>query len=381
MIVIDPIAITDLVLTATNVAETDYAAYNSGTSYALGDKVILTSATSTVTFSIASPCVVTWTAHGLADRTQIYFTSSGNLPSGIVSGTQYYVTNLTTNTFQLSPTLGGAALTTSGSQSGTHTAVAQIHKIYESLQAANTAHYPSATASSTWWQDKGATNARKMFDSANSSQTVNPASIVVTFEPITVINGIYLGSVDADSVTVTVTDAIEGLVYTETQSMVMSNSNSSFWKWYFGRIKNKTVFVSLSLPSYVNSEITITITKSSGSAKCGMCVLGTLEDVGFTQYGVGTDLKDYSTTQFNFDGSSTTTERGFAKRMSTDVVLDNDIIDSVYNTLAQFRQKNVVWVGSLQYESTIVYGKFSSFKNIIPDVSYSKMSLQIDGVI
>jgi len=62
MIVIDPIAITDLVLTSTNVAETDYAAYNSGTSYALGDKVILTSATSTVTFSricsaaISPPC-------------------------------------------------------------------------------------------------------------------------------------------------------------------------------------------------------------------------------------------------------------------------------------------------------------------------------------
>jgi hypothetical protein len=381
MIVIDPIAITDLVLTSTNVAETDYAAYNSGTSYALGDKVILTSATSTVTFSIASPCVVTWTAHGLADRTPIYFTSSGTLPSGIVSGTQYYVVAVSTNTFQLSTTVGGAALTTSGSQSGTHTAVAQIHKIFESLQAANTAHYPPAAASSTWWTDSGATNARKMFDSANSSQTVNASSIVVSFAPVVVVNGIYLGAVDADSVTVTVTDLVEGLVYTETQSMIMSNSNSSFWRWYFGRIKNKTIFVSTSLPSYINATITVTLTKSSGSAKCGMCVLGTLEDVGFTQYGVGLDIKDYSTTQFNFDGSSTTVERGFVKRMSADVVLNNDIIDSVYNTLSQFRQRNVVWIGGTQYESSIVYGKFSSFKNIIADVSYSKMSLQIDGVI
>ena len=381
MVIIDPIAITDLVLTSTNVAETDYSAYNSGTSYALGDKVILTTATSTVTFSIASPCVVTWAAHGLADRTPIYFTSSGNLPSGIVSGTQYYVVAVDTGTFQLSTTLGGASLTTSGSQSGTHTAVAQIHKIFESLQAANTAHYPSAAASSTWWQDNGSTNARKMFDTASSTQTTNGSSIVVTLDPVVIVNAIYLGGVEADSVTVTVTDDIEGVVYTETQSMVMSNSNSSFWNWYFKRLKYKTVFVSTQLPSYINATITVTITKTGGVAKCGMLALGTIEEVGLSQYGIGSDIKDYSTTQFNFDGSSTTTERGFAKRMSVDVVLNNDVIDSVYNTLVQFRQKNVVWVGSELYESTIVYGKFSSFKNVIPDVSYSKMSLQIDGVI
>lgn len=84
----------------------------------------LWSKTTTVTMTIASPCVVTWNSHGLLDGTPIVFTTSGTLPSGIVSGTTYYVKSPATNTFNVAATPGGTAINTSGSQSGTHTAVA-----------------------------------------------------------------------------------------------------------------------------------------------------------------------------------------------------------------------------------------------------------------
>jgi hypothetical protein len=75
------------------------------------------------TITIASPAVVTLTAHGLTENDEIQFTTTGALPTGIVSGTTYYVigTGLTANTFQFSATFGGSAVNTSGSQSGTHT--------------------------------------------------------------------------------------------------------------------------------------------------------------------------------------------------------------------------------------------------------------------
>lgn len=77
----------------------------------------------TATMTIASPCVVTLNSHALTANDTIRFTTTGALPTGLVVGTTYYVisTGLTANTFQLASTLGGSAINTSGSQSGTHT--------------------------------------------------------------------------------------------------------------------------------------------------------------------------------------------------------------------------------------------------------------------
>lgn len=76
----------------------------------------------TVTITIASPGVVTWTAHGFTAGTPIVLSTTGALPTGLTAGTTYYIVTPLTNTFQLSATPGGAAINTSGTQSGTHTA-------------------------------------------------------------------------------------------------------------------------------------------------------------------------------------------------------------------------------------------------------------------
>jgi hypothetical protein len=80
----------------------------------------------TVTISVASPGVVTWTAHGLAANTPVIFTTTGALPTGLTAGTTYYVkTVLDADTFTVSATAGGTVINTSSSQSGLHTATTQ----------------------------------------------------------------------------------------------------------------------------------------------------------------------------------------------------------------------------------------------------------------
>lgn len=82
------------------------------------------------TVTIASPAVVSWTAHGLVAGQAVVFTTTGALPTGLTAGTTYYVISagLATDTFRVSATLGGSAVNTSGSQSGTHTAHAGIYQ-------------------------------------------------------------------------------------------------------------------------------------------------------------------------------------------------------------------------------------------------------------
>ena len=70
------------------------------------------------TVTIATPGVVTSTV-SLPINTAITLTTTGALPTGLLVGTIYYV--LTTGTtFSVSATVGGAAINTSGSQSGVH---------------------------------------------------------------------------------------------------------------------------------------------------------------------------------------------------------------------------------------------------------------------
>jgi len=77
----------------------------------------------TATMTIANPCVVSFTAHGLTLNDSIQFTTTGALPTGLLVNTNYFVISagLTADAFQISASLGGAAIATTGSQSGVHT--------------------------------------------------------------------------------------------------------------------------------------------------------------------------------------------------------------------------------------------------------------------
>lgn len=93
----------------------------------------------TVTISIASPAVITWTGLISANATStagtwtcpINFTTSGTLPTGLTANTPVWLisstlTNVTNSTFQVADTAAHAmagtnAITTTGSQSGTQT--------------------------------------------------------------------------------------------------------------------------------------------------------------------------------------------------------------------------------------------------------------------
>jgi hypothetical protein len=75
-----------------------------------------------VSFTSASPTVVTIPNHGLYDNHIIRFAVfGGSLPAGITADTKYYVkaTNKTTNTFEISLTPGGASINTTTTGSGT----------------------------------------------------------------------------------------------------------------------------------------------------------------------------------------------------------------------------------------------------------------------
>jgi hypothetical protein len=72
-----------------------------------------------ITISIAAPGVITLPAgFSFPDGTTFTFTSTGALPTGLTVGQVYFVVNSSGTTFNVSTSLNGPAITTSGGQSG-----------------------------------------------------------------------------------------------------------------------------------------------------------------------------------------------------------------------------------------------------------------------
>ena len=72
-----------------------------------------------ITFTIATPCVATLSVL-LAEGTAVQFATTGALPTGLSTGTTYYLRNVDGAIANLSASPAGALINTTGSQSGTH---------------------------------------------------------------------------------------------------------------------------------------------------------------------------------------------------------------------------------------------------------------------
>lgn len=86
---------------------------------------VLNANVGTFTTTIAAPGVMTLTSHGLQTGDQVYLTTTGALPTGLSANTLYYVVKVDANSFNLATSranaYAGTKITTSGTQSGTHT--------------------------------------------------------------------------------------------------------------------------------------------------------------------------------------------------------------------------------------------------------------------
>jgi hypothetical protein len=115
---------------------------------------------STVTLTIAAPCVVSWAAHGHVAGTPIDLTTTGTLPTPLVAAgganSCFYVSSagLNVNDFQVSTTRANADAgisisTASGTQSGVHTCMVRTALLpWDVTNAAVT--FTAASPNITW---------------------------------------------------------------------------------------------------------------------------------------------------------------------------------------------------------------------------------------
>lgn len=378
MKMVSPANVNNAILTTSNVSENDYADWSSATTYLIEDRVIYVDPSATVTITIASPGVITWAAHNLSDGQVVLFSTTGTLPTGIDAGVAYYIVERSSNTFQISITKNGAPIVTTGSQSGVHTGTASIHLVFESLRNSNINNVP--TVSSLHWLLVAATNRWKMFDESVSSRTSNIDTVDVTLDVVGRINSVAMLNMNASEVQVIVTDDIDGVIYDRTENLVSVVGINTWYNWYFTPITRRRNILFSDLPSYANTEINVIITDTGNMAEIGALVIGRVNNVGPTQYGLNVGIIDFSVKQRDSFGNVSVIERGFSRRANLNVWVDNNDVDNIVNILADVRAIPVVYEASDQFGSSLIYGFYRDFDVVVEMPTVSLLDITIEGL-
>lgn len=266
MKVIPPIAINDITLTSTTVAEPfTAAAWAGGTSYSLGNMV---SENNLIYQSLTNANV-------------------GNDP--MLSPLFWEQIGIVEAAWSSIPTYGLNDYAT------------YKHRIYQSLQAANTNKNPLTQP--LWWIDIGPTNQYAMFDTQRGTSSYASGSIVAQITPGVRVSAIALLNIVADTVRVQMT-AGGVTIYDNTVSLITRSGVVNAYTYFFNAffVQNNTVL--FDLPANSNALITVTALRASGNVSIGACCIGTAINLGAVQYGAIDGMLNFSTISNDDFGNS-----------------------------------------------------------------------------
>lgn len=254
------------------------------------------------------------------------------------------------------------------------------HWIIESLQNGNLGQTPTGLSTDTWWLLVGNDNRWKMFDGSITSQTSNADSIATSIKTTGRADSVAVLNISAASVTVTMTDVTDGVVFNQTYSMV-SDSGITDWYAYFSepivRISDKAI---TGMPLYANSTIGVTLSDAGSNVLCGGLIVGLSRDLGKTQYGFSLGITDYSVKQQDAFGNYTILQRAFRKTADMTLDVSNSLVDQLQTLLAGYRATPTVYIGADSYGASIIYGFYKDFSINVQYATYSTCTIALEGL-
>ena len=254
---------------------------------------------------------------------------------------------------------------------------AGIHKIYEALRS-TTADYPPTSALD--WLEIDSTSRWAMFDGAVGTTTTNADTIEVSITPGSIVNSLAFIGINAASITVTVTDPVEGLIYSKTASLISANGVTEWYNYFFEGISRKSDIVFTDLPNYGSAIIDVIIEDTGATPSLGQMIIGTVKKLGDSKFGARFGITDYSTKETDSFGRPVVVERAYAKRGEIDLWIPANDFDDVNVTLSGYRITPLVWIMTERFTTSIIYGYWRSFVPVTSYPTECECSIEIEGL-
>ena len=256
---------------------------------------------------------------------------------------------------------------------------ATTHRRYQNLVAGVNAGLPEDTP--LRWYDIGATNRWAMLDADSSTQTAtaSPATVVLTPGHF---NAVYLDGLDADTLAVVVKDAPGGSVISSTSITLEGSAPSDYYEYFFDPFKPQKSALISGIDPYNAAELTVTLTDTSGTVKCGALTMGDLRPLGATLSGATAKPKSYSRVSVDDNGDNVIKRGKKAKDMSATALVDIDEADSVLDSITDLLDIPCLWIctDSANYEGLRVYG-LGSAELSFANSTKSLLTLNVIGLI
>jgi hypothetical protein len=237
------------------------------------------------------------------------------------------------------------------------------------------------------WLEVGPTNRWKAFDIKVGSQTSQADSITYKITAGQVFDSIGIINLEAASVRITLTDAVEGVVFDETVNLIDvtltgTEPEMDWYAYFFSELTMLSEVAKLGMSLFLNTVLDVTITYTGGIAKVGAIIIGKQMSIGNTQYSPSIGITDYSIKDTDAFGNTIITERAYSNKMTCDVAIPVNSIPYIKRVLESYRATVILYVGADEniYPSMIMLGFYKDFNIVIGYPDYAICAIEIEGL-
>lgn len=257
------------------------------------------------------------------------------------------------------------------------------HRIYEVVADPSTTDDPvdGVNANPPTWVNAAPTNRFAMFDNVNSTQSNETTSLVVEIDTGIVTNSVAGFAIDgASTINVTMTDPVDGIVFTRDISMVDNSEVGGWYDYFFAPIINITKFVILDMPPFPNATIKVTVT--GATIDFGSLIVGSQITLGISNFGTSIGLVDFSRTETDSFGNRIVDPGRTSDLVDFDVTVPKNRVGYVRDQIKKLTGIPSVWVGTDEFDdATLVFGYYRDLQINISTPSITDMTVVIEGLV
>ena len=262
---------------------------------------------------------------------------------------------------------------------------ATTHRVYQSMQASNLGKDPTdvknRSGSTVYWLDIGPTNRWAMLDSEVSTATQAETFMTVILRP-GIFNTMFWAGLDADTLAVTVRASPGGETVLDGVYPLEGSTPGDYDEYFWDPFKPLSDFLLSGIEQYGDAEVTFTLSKGSGTVKCGMLLIGDRRDIGKTLAGVKVKPRTYSFIKTDEFGATKIVRRKATTDMSLSAFIPPAEAEQSVRIIQDALDVVALWIGSElpQYGTLRVIGLGSGEVTYLSP-SQCQLSLDVQGVI
>lgn len=247
--------------------------------------------------------------------------------------------------------------------------------VYQSAQAGNIGH---AVTDTLWWVEVGSINKLRMFDRRVGAQTENADTIEVTITPGVMVGVLSLRNLEALSVTVSQSTPTDGELFS--RSIDLDYPVDDWFEYFFGEFVMQTDVVVPGLLPYTDAVVTVTISNTGGTAKCGELLLGPAMEPGDAEFGLSDGIDDYSVIAPDPFGVRDIVERDYADNMELTVWVEAHRSPAFRRLLSENRARPILVASTDARPDAQVYGLAESWRRVLSYPGWDVFNLTMKGL-